>query len=83
MFTKRLRRASYGWFVVQGLAAALAPKRSIDLNVKLWGFPFENVDAVEPKSWYVDSTRAAGIGMIAAGVAGLLFEREDESDDEE
>ncbi|WP_136717944.1 hypothetical protein [Halorientalis salina] len=83
MFTDRLRRASYGWLLVQGLAAALAPKRSIETNLKLWGVPFENVDAVEPKSWYVDSTRAVGIGMIATGVAGLLFEREDESSNDD
>src|SRR6056297_1926238 len=75
MFTDRLRRASYGWFVVQGLLAAVAPKRSIAFKLKLWGLALDDVDAAEPKPWYVRSVRAAGIGMIATGVSGFVFER--------
>jgi len=75
VFSERLRRVSYGWLVVQGLLAAIAPERSIGVKFKLWGLGVENVGELEPKDWYVRSVRAAGIGMIAAGVAGFLFER--------
>ncbi|MFD1586811.1 hypothetical protein ACFR9U_07440 [Halorientalis brevis] len=75
VLTDRLRRVGYGWLVVQGLLAAIAPERSIDVKFKLWGAGVENVGALEPKDWYVRSVRAAGVGMIAAGITGLLFER--------
>jgi hypothetical protein len=83
MVTDKLRRLSYGWLVVQGLLATLAPKRSIDLNVRLWSVAFEDTPSVEPRDWYVRSTRAAGLGMIVTGVAGLLFERRATTGEEE
>jgi len=63
---------------------ALAPERSLALNVRLWGFPFENPGDLEPKAWYLRTVRAAGVGMLAAGGVGLLLEdRAEESDDAE
>ena len=84
MVCDKLRRLSYGWLLVQGLLAAASPKRSIQLNAKLWGLAFENTDELEPKPWYVRSVRAAGVGMLAAGGVGLLLEeRASEGDDED
>jgi len=74
VFTERLRRLGYGWLLLQGLLAAVAPKKSIALNVRLWGSPFENADELEPEDWYVRSMRAAGVGMVAAGGVGLLLD---------
>jgi hypothetical protein len=74
MVTDKLRRLSYGWLLVQGLLAAASPKRSIELNAKLWGIAFENADELEPKPWYVRSVRATGVGMLAAGGVGLLLD---------
>lgn len=81
MFTARLRRAGYGWLLIQGLVAAIAPKRSIGLKLRLWGMGVENVGDLEPKAWYVRAVRAAGIGMVAAGIAGLSLERNATSED--
>lgn len=82
MFTNRLRRVSYGWLALQGLVATLAPKRSIDLKLKLLGLGVEHAEDLEPKDWYVRAMRAAGIGMVAAGIAGLGMERRAASVDE-
>lgn len=79
MFTPKLRKLSYAWLLVQGLFTALAPKQSLKLNVKLWGFPFENAGDLEAKPWYLRTVRAAGVGMLAAGGVGLLLEDRAES----
>jgi len=81
VFTPKLRKVGYAWVLVQGLFAAVAPKRSLDLNVKLWGFPFENAGDLEPTDWYVRTVRAAGVGMLAAGGVGLLLEDRAQDDD--
>ncbi|MFB6074425.1 MAG: hypothetical protein ABEJ89_05390 [Haloarculaceae archaeon] len=72
MARKRFLPVAYGWLLVQGLIAALAPRRSIDLNNRLLLCSFENPGDLEPKPWYVRMTRVAGVGMVAAGLAGLL-----------
>ncbi|MFB6201688.1 MAG: hypothetical protein ABEI98_06725 [Halorhabdus sp.] len=77
-----LRRLSYGWIALQGIAAAAAPKQVVSLSTQLSLCGFENTGELEPKPWYVTAVRAAGIGMIAAGLAGLTLER-DESDTDE
>ncbi|SDF20540.1 hypothetical protein [Halorientalis regularis] len=82
MVTEKLRRLSYGWLLVQGLLAAASPKRSIQLNAKLWGLAFENTGELKPKPWYVRSVRAAGVGMLAAGGVGLLLEDRASEDEE-
>lgn len=69
-----LRRLGYGWMVVQGLLATVAPERSLALNLRLWGIALEGVDDLSPKAWYVRAVRAAGVGMLAAGGVGLLLE---------
>ncbi|MFW6458911.1 MAG: hypothetical protein ACOCY6_05840 [Halodesulfurarchaeum sp.] len=70
-----LRRAGYGWIVLQGLLAALLPKQLVGLSTRLSLCGFENADQLEPKPWYVTAVRATGVGLIAAGLTGLVLER--------
>jgi len=84
VFAPKLRKVGYAWLLVQGLFTAVAPKQSLKLNVKLWGFPFENAGDLEAEDWYLRTVRAAGVGMLAAGGVGLLLEdraHESDSDD--
>lgn len=72
MVIQKLLPLTYGWLVFQGLLASLLPKQAIKLNARLTLPGFENPDELEPKAWYVRATRVAGIGMLTAGLAGLL-----------
>jgi hypothetical protein len=72
MAIQKLLPVTYAWLVVQGLLASLLPKQAIKLNSKLTLSGFENPGDLEPKAWYVRATRVAGIGMLTAGLAGLL-----------
>lgn len=85
MFQK-CRRLGYAWLAINGVAHALAPRLMLKLMSRLWLLGFENAEELEPRDWYATSTRAAGVGMVATGIAGLLLEREpavaDEADTE-
>jgi len=72
MAIQKLLPVTYAWLVVQGLLASLLPKQAIKLNSRLTLSGFENPGELEPKAWYVRATRVAGIGMLTAGLAGLL-----------
>lgn len=79
---RQLRRLGYGWLVLQGIVSAVAPRIGIRLGMQAYGTAFENVGDLEPKEWYVDSTRAAGVGMVVTGLTGLFLEgRREESDE--
>ena len=69
---KRLLPVGYAWMVVNGLLAVFLPKQAIKLNGKLLLRGYENPDDLEPKDWYVRSTRISGLGMLVTGVTGLL-----------
>lgn len=71
----------YLWFVIQGAFSLLAPRKAIKMATMGWRAGFENVEELEPRDWYITMTRALGIGMLAAGVAGLLFEKAGESEE--
>ena len=71
----------YVWMALQGLFSLLAPRKAISLATMGWRAGFENVEELDPRDWYVTMTRALGVGMLAAGIAGLLFEKAGESDD--
>jgi len=65
----------------QGLFALLLPKRAARLAARLTtGFGFSNVGDLEPKDWYVDSTRATGAGMLVSGLVGFLLAERAEDD---
>ena len=77
-----LRRVGYGWIALQGLLAALLPKQLVRLSTRLSLCGFENPEELEPKPWYLDAVRAAGVGLLAAGLTGLLLERGEDDTDE-
>lgn len=84
---RKCRRLGYAWLVLNGVFYVLAPRLALKLTAKMWLLGFENVGELEPRDWYATSIRAAGVGMVAAGIAGLLLEREpavaDEDDTED
>ncbi|MEF8779279.1 MAG: hypothetical protein V5A46_01200 [Haloferacaceae archaeon] len=76
------RKAGSAWAIGQGVLAALAPGVTARLVGKLIGKSFENASELEAKPAYLRQLRATGIGLIAAGVAGLLLEKRAEGDAE-
>ena len=83
MVPRPLLRFGYAMMVVQGLLSALVPRQAIKLGTSAWRCSFENVGDLEPREWYVETTKVLGIGMLAAGLAGLLVTRPEESTAEE
>jgi len=79
---QRLLPVGYAWMVVQGLLAVFLPKQAIKLNAKLILWGYENPGDLEPKGWYVRSTRITGLGMLVTGVTGLLAGQLVEDDEE-
>ena len=80
---KRLLPVGYAWMVVNGLLAVFLPKQAIKLNGKLLLRGYENPSDLEPKDWYVRSTRISGLGMLVTGVTGLLAGQLAEDDADE
>ena len=74
MDTDRCRKAGSLLAIAQGIVTALAPGLSATLTKKLLGKNFENADALAAKPAYRRQTRAFGIGLAAAGVAGYVME---------
>jgi hypothetical protein len=72
MGIEKLLPVTYAWLVFQGLLASLLPKQAIKLNNRLMLTGYENPEELDPKAWYVRNTRVAGVGMLTAGLAGLL-----------
>lgn len=66
-------KLGYGTLVLKGLLAALVPRKAIVLVTAGWRLGFENVGDLEPREWYVDATRAAGVGLLVAGLTGLVL----------
>ena len=89
MVPRPLLRFGYAMMVVQGLLSALVPRQAIKLATSAWRCSFENVGELEPREWYVETTKVLGIGMLTAGLAGLLVTRPEsegeieESDEDE
>jgi len=68
---QRLLPVGYAWMVVQGLLAVFLPKQAIKLNAKLVLWGYENPGDLEPKGWYVRSTRITGLGMLVQADCGV------------
>mgnify|MGYP000087702315 CR=1 FL=1 len=83
MDTASCRKYGSVWAIVQGLLSAVAPQLSVALTKKMVGMNFENADGLEAKPGYVRQIRALGIGLAAAGIAGLAMEKATENGDEE
>jgi len=71
----KLRRLGYAWIALEGLFAALLPKQMIALSNRMVLCSYENPGDLEPREWYLNVVRAAGVGMVAAGLTGLVLER--------
>jgi hypothetical protein len=69
---QRLLPVGYAWMVLQGLLAVFLPKQAIKLNARLVLWGYENPGDLQPKEWYVRSTRITGLGMLVTGLTGLL-----------
>ena len=84
MDTSRCRKLGSVWAIVQGTLSAVAPQLSIAMTRKMLGMSFENAESLEAKPGYVRQIRALGIGLAAAGIAGLAMEKvsEDQSPEE-
>ncbi|MFC6976082.1 hypothetical protein ACFQL1_17525 [Halomicroarcula sp. GCM10025709] len=80
---RRLLPVGYAYMVVQGLLAVFLPRQAIKLNARLLLSGYENPGDLEPKQWYVRSTRIAGVGMLVTGLTGLLAGDLVEAPDEE
>jgi hypothetical protein len=74
MDLSKMRRLGYAWMVVNGALALVAPKIGVKLNTMGWRCAFDNVGELEPKPWYVRTTRAVGGGLVVTGLLGLLQE---------
>jgi hypothetical protein len=68
---------------LEGVFAAVAPRTTFSLLTKSWTLGLKNVEEIEPRDWYVTAIRTAGIGMLAAGIAGLALTGEGEPEREE
>jgi hypothetical protein len=55
-------------------AAALLPERVAKLTTRMVAKHFENADGLEPRPAYLRRSRSLGVGLVAAGVAGLVLE---------
>jgi hypothetical protein len=75
----KLLRLGYAAVVLKGVFAAIAPKTTFSLVSKTWSLGLENVEELEPREWYVNAIRATGVGMIAAGLAGIALVGSDEA----
>jgi hypothetical protein len=72
MAAKSLLRVGYLLMVVQGLLSVFVPKKAIKLANVGWLAAYENPEDLEPREWYVDLTKITGVGLLAAGLTGLL-----------
>jgi hypothetical protein len=72
MGAKSLLRVGYVLMVVQGLLSVFVPKKAIKLANVGWTAAYENPDDLEPRDWYVEVTKITGVGLLAAGLTGLL-----------
>jgi len=77
----RCRRFGSVWAIGQGLLTAVVPQLSVKMVKKMIGQNFENADELEATPAYLRQLRALGIGLAAAGIAGLVMERTAEDTD--
>ena len=74
MFGPKCRKVSALWAITQGLLTAVVPQLSVKMVKRMIGQNFENASELEAKPGYRRQLRALGIGLAAAGIAGLVME---------
>lgn len=67
----------------QGLLTMVVPQLTVKVVQKMIGENFENAEELEAKPAYLRQLRAVGIGLAAAGIAGLSMEQAAENTDTE
>lgn len=80
--SKRYKMGSI-WAIAQGLITFAAPRTSVSLVKRMLGANFENADELEARDSYLRQTRAFGVGLAAAGIAGVVMEAVGGGDDAE
>lgn len=78
-----LLRLCYGLLALKGVFTALAPRAIFGLMTKTWSVGLQNVGELEPRGWYLTAIRTTGVGMLAAGLAGLVLTGEGSPEREE
>jgi hypothetical protein len=80
----KCRKVSALWAITQGILTAVVPQLSVKMVKRMIGQNFENAGELEAKPGYLRQLRALGIGLAAAGIAGLAMETvAADSDDDE
>ncbi|WP_435344575.1 hypothetical protein [Haloarchaeobius sp. HRN-SO-5] len=70
----KLRKVIAAATATQGLLSLLFPRRMAKLGSRVMlGASYENTGELEPREWYVDSTRASGLGMLVGGLFGYIL----------
>jgi hypothetical protein len=70
----KLRKVIAAATATQGLLSLLFPRRMAKLGSRVMlGASYENTGELEPRDWYVDSTRASGLGMLVGGLFGYIL----------
>ncbi|WP_435360999.1 hypothetical protein [Haloarchaeobius sp. DFWS5] len=70
----KIRKLVAGATAAYGLVSLVLPRQTTKLTQRLvLGRSYENVKELEPKDWYVESTRASGLGMLVGGLFGFIL----------
>jgi hypothetical protein len=69
-----LRRLGYAVTALEGLLLAAAPSLALALGRRLLALSFEGTDDLTARPCYRTQTRATGVGLLAAGLTGLVLE---------
>jgi hypothetical protein len=75
-----LASIGYALAAVQGLVTALAPGLSVAVARRLVGLSFEGAADLRPRARYRRQLRATGVGLLAAGAAGVALEAADDDE---
>lgn len=75
MNSSKCRTLGSLWAISQGLLTMVVPQLTVSMVRKMIGKNFENAEELEAKPAYLRQLRAVGIGLAAAGIAGLAMER--------
>ncbi|WP_435334923.1 hypothetical protein [Haloarchaeobius sp. TZWWS8] len=70
----KVRKLVAGATAAYGLFSLLLPRQVAKLTQRLLlGPTYENTKELEPRDWYLESTRASGLGMLVGGLFGYIL----------
>jgi hypothetical protein len=73
MSVRRLQGLSGVLLALWGLVGAVAPRRLLDIETRVWLCGFENVGDLEPRPWLVEATRTASVATLVAGLVTVAL----------